>query len=167
MLTKEMVKDSMEAKWRKDQLKLYIVIPVIFLIFLAFFGLVAGLQYGDFGLSFEVTGIVILIFALVFLPFVLFALYKYVALFKNLNDYEVYEVCLDRPGTSYWYRGAIYYTVTFETKAGYKVSMDTKPLWSGGAFASFHLDDYNNKKIEIAYNESTEEMMVLGAKKRK
>ncbi len=162
MLTKDIVKNSMEAKWRKNQLKLYIVIPGIFLLFLAFVGLFAGLQHGDFALSFEVTGIVMLVFALMFLPFVLFSLYKYRSLFKNLNDYEIYEVRLDRPGTSYWYRGAIYYTVTFETRAGYRVSMDTKPLWSGGAFASFRLDDYNNKKIEIAYNQNMDEMMVLG-----
>lgn len=104
------------------------------------------------------------VWALCFLPFVLFYLHRYMKLFKNLNDYEIYEVRLDRPGTSYWYRGAIYYTVTFETKAGEKVSKDTKPLWSGGVFASFHLDDYNNKKINVAYNESTDEMMVLGVK---
>ena len=78
----------------------------------------------------------------------------------NIDDLA-YEVRLDHTGTSYWYRGAIYYTVTIETKAGYKVSADTKPLWSGGAFASFRLDDYNNKKIEIAYNQNTDEMMVL------
>lgn len=159
MLTKDIVKNSMEAKWRKEQLKLYIVIPGIFLLFLAFVGLFAGLQHGDFALSLEITGIVVLVFGLMFLPFVLFALYKYRALFQNLNDYEIYEVRLDHPGTSYWYRGAIYYTVTIETKAGYKV-----PLWYGGAFASFRLDEYNNKKIKIAYNEQTDEMMVLGDK---
>lgn len=162
MLTKEMVKESMEAKWRKDQLKLYLITTGFVVLFVAFFGMAAGLQHEDFGLSLKVTGIVILIFALMFLPFILFTLYKYLALFKNLNDYEIYEVCLDHPGTAYWYRGAIYYTVTFETKAGYKVSVDTKPLWSGGAFASFHLDDYNNKKIKAAYNEQTGDMMVLG-----
>ena len=164
MLTKDMVKSSMEAKWRMNQLKMYIAIPGIFLLFIAFVGVISGLQHGDFALSFEVTGIVMLVFALMFLPFVLFTLYKYRALFQNLNDYEIYEVRLDHPGTSYWYRGAIYYTVTIETKAGYKVSADTKPLWSGGAFASFRLDEYNNKKIRIAYNEQTDEMMVLGDK---
>lgn len=164
MITKDIVKSSMEAKWRMNQLKMYIAIPGIFLLFIAFVGVISGLQHGDFALSFEITGIVMLVFALMFLPFVLFALYKYRALFKNLNDYEIYEVRLDHPGTSYWYRGAIYYTVTIETKAGYRVSMDTKPLWSGGAFASFRLDEYNNKKIKIAYNEQTDKMMVLGDK---
>ena len=164
MLTKDMVKASMEAKWRKDQLKLYIVILGLFLLFIAFVGLVSGFEHGNFGLSFEITGILIMVFSLMFLPFALFALYKYLALFKNLDDYEIYDVRLDRPGTSYWYRGAIYYTVTIDTKAGYKVSVDTKPLWSGGAFASFHLDDYNNKQIKVAYNEQTDEMMVLGKK---
>ena len=137
------------------------MIPGIFLLFIFFAGLFFCLQHGDFALSFEITGIVMLVFALMFLPFVLFALYKYRSLFKNLNDYEIYEVCLDHPGTSYWYRGAIYYTVIIETKAGYRVSKDTKSLWSGGAFASFHLDDYNNKKIKVAYNQSADEMMVL------
>ena len=164
MITKDIVKSSMEAKWRMNQLKMYIAIPGIFLLFIAFVGVISGLHHGDFALSFEITGIVMLVFALMFLPFVLFALYKYRALFKNLNDYEIYEVRLDHPGTSYWYRGAIYYTVTIETKAGYRVSMDTKPLWSGGAFASFRLDEYNNKKIKIAYNEQTDKMMVLGDK---
>ena len=164
MLTKDMVAASMEAKWRKDQLKMYIVIPGIFLLFIGFVGVISGLQHGDFALSLEITGIVVLVFGLMFLPFVLFAMYKYRALFQNLNDYEIYEVRLDHPGTSYWYRGAIYYTVTIETKDGYRVSADTKPLWSGAMFASFRLDEYNNKKIRIAYNEQTDEMMVLGDK---
>lgn len=162
MLTKEIVKKSMEAKWRKNQMSMHGVIALIIFVVIFFSTLFAGLQHGDILLALEVSGIVILIYALLFGCFVLYYTYKYFSLFKDLEQYEVYEVILDKPSTSYLYRGAIYYTVSFETIKGERITQDTKPFWSSAIFASFQLEDYNNKKIKIAYNANTETMITLG-----
>ena len=162
MITKEMVKNSMEAKWRKDQIKMHGVIALFIFIFIFFGVMVSVMEHGDFLIALEVFGIVVLIYAVLFGVFVLYYAYKFFCLFKDLEQYEVYEVFLDKPSTSYLYRGAIYYTVSFETMKGEKITQDTKPFWSSGIFASFQLEDYNGKKIKIAYNANTETMITLG-----
>ena len=162
MLTKEMVKNSIEAKWRKNQMSLHGVIALIIFVVIFFSTLVAGLQHGDILLALEVSGIVILIYALLFGCFILYYAYKYFTLFKDLERYEIYEVILDKPSTSYLYRGAIYYTVSFTTNKKETITQDTKPFWSSAVFAAFQLEEYNNKKIEIAYNPETEIMITLG-----
>ena len=69
---------------------------------------------------------------------------------------------LDKPETSYFYRGAIYYTVSFTDKNGNSIVRDTHPLWSSGIFDPCQLADYNNKRVFVAYNENTDTLIVLG-----
>ena len=162
MLTKEEVKNALEAKWRKKQIILWTVAVGIWILFLFLVGLYTAFSVGDFLMSFEIVGLVSLCCLALFAPFILFYIYKYVKLFCNLSDYEVYEVMLDKPSTSYWYRGAIYYTVTVPLEQNRFVEVNTVPLWSSGAFASCSLEDYNNKKIRVAYDKGQGRLLVLG-----
>ena len=85
---------------------------------------------------------------------------NYLELFKDIDSYEKYEVILDKPNTSFNYRHSIYYTVSFTTKTGKKIIKDTAPIFSDwGNIASLH--DYNNKKVNIAYNEKNDTLIVL------
>ena len=156
------IKNAMEAKWRKKQIRIFIFAIGGWELFLCLAGLFCALTYGNFALSFEIVGLVAGVCLLIFAPFVLFYVYQYISLFRNRENFIVYEVVLDHPSTSYWYRGAVYYTVSFVTTQNIRVTADTKPLWSSGLFADFPLEEYNNQKIYVAYNDQTEMLIVLG-----
>ena len=86
--------------------------------------------------------------------------------FKDIDSYEKYEVILDKPNTSFNYRHSLYYTVSFTTKTGKKIIKDTAPIFSDwGNIASLH--DYNNKKVNIAYNEKNDTLIVLSKQNNK
>ena len=162
MLTKEMVKKSIEARWRKGQIRMYFIIFSFFEVLGLIIGVVFGMHTGEFHITFTIIGIILLVFCIVFLPFIFYFLYKYLKLFKYLEDYIIYEVTLDKPSTSFMYRGSVYYTITFITEANEKITRDTRPLWSSSILASFSLEEYNNKKVKIAYNENLDCLIVLG-----
>ena len=82
--------------------------------------------------------------------------------FTNSDQYKIYEVTLDSPVTSYFYRGAVYYRVTFEIEGNLKETKDTKPLWSDLFFSPNKLGDYNHKKVKIGYNKETDQLIVIG-----
>lgn len=165
MVTKEQIKNSMDAKWRLSQVKIYSAILGGILAFMLFVALFSALKHGDFSLSFEVSGICAAVFAVIFAPFPLYSLYRYRELFRNLDEYRVYTATLDHPSTSHLYRGAIYYTVTLRTPDGFTTQTDTKPLFHSGAFATFPLEDYNNKTVTIAYKESEDLLVILDMQK--
>ena len=165
MITKEQIKNSMDAKWRRSQIKIYSAILGGILVFMLFVALFSALKHGDFSLSFEVSGICAIVFAVIFAPFPLFSLYRYRELFRNLDEYRVYTATLDHPSTSHLYRGAIYYTVILRTPDGFTIQTDTKPLFSSGAFATFPLEEYNNQTATVAYKESEDLLVILDMQK--
>ncbi len=169
MLTKEHIQNSLEAKWRKSQIKTYFVIFAVFAVifFLAmFFGIaIEGFSVDNLLFCIEILGILYAVYAACLLPFVLFSWHKYRSLFKNLDAYTVYEVMLDEPATAPFYRGAIYYTVTIPLSSGKTVKIETKPLWSSGIFSSIQLADYNNKMIKVAYSESLDQLIIIEPRK--
>ncbi len=161
MLTKEQVKHSMEAKWRLHQARLYAILLAVILGFFLFAALSSLTLHGFSSKNIETAlfacGMAALIFFLAFAPFVLFYLYRYLSLFRDLETYIIHEVTLERPSTSYWYRGAVYYTVQIENQ-----NIDTLPLWSSGIFSQFSLAEYNNRTIKVAYSEALAKLIVLG-----
>ena len=164
MVTKEQIKTSMDAKWRLSQVKIYSAILGGILVFLLIVALFSALKHGDFSLSFEVSGICAIIFTIMFAPFPFYSLYRYRELFRNLDEYHIYTATLDQPSTSHLYRGAIYYTVTLHTADGFTIKADTKPLFSSGAFATFPLEEYNNKTVTVAYKENEDFLIILKKK---
>ena len=162
MLTKEIIKNSLDAKWRKRQMRIWLVITGIYIGVILFSALIAAAKHGDLFLSLQITGIYAVIMLLVIAPFLIYNIWCYYSLLKDPEEYEAYEVMLDKPETSYLYRGAIYYTVRFTDKNGNGIVRDTRPLWSSGIFDPCQLADYNNKKVFVAYRESTDTLIVLG-----
>jgi hypothetical protein len=162
MITKEIIKNSLDAKWRKRQMRIWIVVAGIYIGVFLLSALIASLKHGDFLLSLQITGIYAAIWLPIIAPFLIYNIWCYYSLLKNPEEYKVYEVMLDKPETSYMYRGAIYYKVSFTDGDGNLVSKDTRPLWSSGIFDPCQLADYNNKKVFVAYRESTDTLIVLG-----
>jgi len=165
MLTKEIIKAALDAKWHLHNLKVYGVVSLIYGVIMLFIAVFSSLMHGDFVLAISITGSVFLVFALALSPFVIYEFYRYKSLFKSIESYEQGEAKLDRPSTSYWVRGAIYYTVTFKTSSGETVTVDTRPMWSSSPFAQNQLDDYNNKTVNVAYDKDSDRLIVLELKK--
>ena len=92
----------------------------------------------------------------------MYNIYKYFSLFRDLGQYEIYEVVLDKPNVFLWINELIYYTVVFRASQDKLIKRDTKPFWSTAIFAPFHFADYINMTIKIAYNADTDTMIILG-----
>lgn len=162
MITKEKIKNSLDAKWRKKQINVWLFVLGAYAFVFIFAALVATAKHGDFLLSLQISGLCAAVSLPVFLPFLAYNLWKYFSLFCGLDEYNVYEVMLDKPETSFMYRGAIYYTVRFTDKNGNSIVKDTRPLWSSGVFEPCQLSDYNNQRVLVAYKQSTDTLVVLG-----
>ncbi len=165
MLTKEQIENSLEAKWRTRQVYTYagiFGITVIITLFMELFALMLhGFSKENLSIVLDTFFPVISIFFVVFLPFGIYCQTQYMALFKSLETYTVHEVLLDKPSTAYFYRGAIYYTVSMDIGSR-TVKAETKPLFTSGLLSSFPLEEYNNKKIKVAYSETLDKLIVLG-----
>ena len=159
-LTKDDIKKSLDAKWRKKHFLMFLIIYVIASLLLFF-----GVHFYPSNQQVIVDsnlplGLAEIFMFLVFGSFALYYLVRYILLFKDIDSYEKYAVILDKPNTSFNYRHSIYYTVSFTTKKGKKIIKDTAPIFSDwGNVASLH--DYNNKKVNIAYNEKNDTLIVL------
>ena len=160
MITKEQVKNSLEAKWRLHQAKVYLALWGVVTAVMFFISLCYAAAEGMLDAGLWATGIMALVYGVVFLPFVAFSYWKYLQIIRNWEKYEVHTVMLDQPGTSYMYKRSVYYTVKFQAKDGAFVTADTKPLWSSAAFAFCRLEEYNNKKIRILYDPEADAVVV-------
>ena len=160
MLTKKMVKNSLEAIWWKRMIKLDVFLLVLV------FGVPFLLQFfekGDISLSLTATfSSVASMFVLIVSCILLYFVYRYNVLFMNLKEYEIYEVNLNHPHIARSPRGSVYYTLYFTTVDNQHLSIDTRPMWSSFPFFCFDFEEYNNKKIKIAYNSDTERLIILG-----
>ena len=165
MITKETIKNSLNAKWHLHNLSTYSIVGLVYGAVMLFIAIFAALMHGDFILAISITGGIFLFFALAISPFVIYEAHRYRSLFESIDKYEIFEARLDRPSTSYWVRGAIYYTVTFKTSDGETVTADTRPMWSSAPLARNQLSDYNNKTVTLAYDKENDRLVVLDLKK--
>lgn len=165
-VTKEMIKTSLDARWRKRHIYLMLGI-CIFISIILIISIIVAIAGSDLPkknkmeIIFGYIGFGELTLMLLFGGVLIYYVYRYFRLFKNIEKYEIYEVKLDKPNTSYNYRNSVYYTVSFMTNSGRRVTMDTNPVFS--TFSSYSsLDEYNNKIVKVAYNEETYTLVVLG-----
>lgn len=155
MVTKEMIKNSMEAKWRRRFVVMFVILIAICVPFI----------WGTVGND-ESLADMIKIVGVPMIPLFLILLYetmRYFVLFLHRDSYEIYEVLLDRPTTSLLYRGCVYFTVDIDTKSGMGIFRKTKPIWSDYPFSKFKAWEYMNSKIHIAYDEERDKMIILGS----
>lgn len=159
MVTKERIQNSLEYKWRLRQVKVYLAIWGVMLVFALMGGIVSVGKLGSVQDGLFVFFAVTALYSLILLPLAIYPLVQIRFLVKRAERCSVHTVKLDRPGTSHMYRGAVYYTVSFTDRGEYFVR-DTKPLWSSNSI-DFPLDEYNNKEVKILYDRDSDQVFVL------
>ena len=95
------------------------------------------------------VGYMTLLYGIIFLPFVLYNLYRYWELVANYQKYTVHSVVLSQPHTSMLYKNSVYFTVVIEGRA----AADTSPLFSDSWLSVFTLDEYAGKTVRVLYDE--------------
>lgn len=152
-MDKETVKSGMECRWRMRQVKtygsLFLIIPLFTLLIAIFTA--TGTTF-DSTTVWEVIGWTIgymtILYGIIFLPFVLYSLYRYWELVINYQKCAAHTVVLSQPHISMLYKNAVYFTVSI---AGHGTA-DTSPLFSDSWFSIFPLDEYAGKSVRVLYD---------------
>ncbi len=160
--TKEEIKESVEYKWRKNQLKIGLfswgVFCIISLIVSFFIVLPKNIDHISVGLI--IWGIWNAILVVIISPFMIYVCCKMNYLLKNYSSFSSYEVILDNFNMSYLYKGAIYYSVKINIEGNYKI-VDTNPYFSNSLFSEISLQDLNNKKVVGLYDDKLYKFYVI------
>ncbi|MCH5160351.1 MAG: hypothetical protein J1F66_05880 [Clostridiales bacterium] len=155
--TVDEIKKSVEYQWRKWQIKLLLWSLLIIGIFTFFVFIIVFNIISNFDLQFLGLGIIVWLYSmvvcgLIFLPLGIFDYVKMRYLLKNYQKFNSYEVVLDNVTTSYWLRGAVYYTVIINDN-GLSKKARTNPYFSSHFLSKYSLQDYNNKKVVGLFDE--------------
>lgn len=98
----------------------------------------------------------VLVYFFLFLPLLVYALYRVVILFVHIDRYVFSEAVLDKPHQSG--RNGMYFTVTLRDRYGREFQADTRAIFSTG---DPNFEDYLNQRVLIGYNEETECVVVI------
>lgn len=159
MVTREDVKNAMEYRWRGSQWKLYIAVWAVISVVSPVIGLVNGSAPEDLV---GTAGILAAMYFAFLMPFAGYALWRQWEMLRRCEHYQRYQVKLCNPVTSWVYKGAVGYRVVFRTEDGETVVRETKPLFSSRALATFQLEDYNNKTVDIFYDSEKDRVILAG-----
>ena len=157
------IKNSVEYQWRKWQLKVLLLSLLIVGVFTLFVLIIVFISNG--AIEFIGIGIKAWLFCmgicvLAFLPFCLFDYGKMRYLLKNYKRFNSYEAVLDNVSTSYWYRGALYYTVTINDN-GLPKKVRTNPCFTSHFLSKFRPEDFNNKKVVGLFDEDSGKFYII------
>lgn len=143
-------------------IKIYMAIWGVIAVFslLVTFFVTVGVDSRLRVIAFVDCGVVVVIFGLFFGVFALYDYSKARSFVRHYKNFKQYEVVLDSPETSYWYRGAIYYNVRIKDD-NTSVLARTNACFSGMLFSKFTLEDYNNKKVVGLLDPESERFYVV------
>ncbi|MDE6407297.1 MAG: hypothetical protein K2K48_07225 [Anaeroplasmataceae bacterium] len=172
MYNEEELKQCLECRWRKRQVKFHLgllaFLVALSMLFALIVFVVEATKYEDIGVVAAISFLTALGFdgvvLCVLLPFIIYELHEYKKILRFSSHAVLYKVFLNQPNVSFNYRSCVYYTVSFNTEDRKHISANTRPMWSSYAFLSFPLDEYNNKEVEILYNQIEDKVIVLGLK---
>lgn len=156
MVTKEMIENSIEATLRKRNLRFLLIGFAV--LFFVYFGIL--LICGPLPKIIWISTLIS--YLCVCGGFISYQWIRYRILFLHREEYELYEVMLDRPTSSYFNQGYVYFTVMIETNSGMKVFRNTKSLWCDYFWSKYKAWEYMNGKVWIAYDEERDRLVVLG-----
>ena len=106
--------------------------------------------------------IIITMLVICALPFLIFCLWLTVQTFRKAEDYIFCTATLSNPMGGR-FRDSIKFRVLLEDADGYKFVADTHSIFSTHKdFSGLGFEDYVNQKVTIAYNEETENVVVIG-----
>lgn len=162
MVTKEILKNSIEVRWRKYQKNIYLIVGCVIAFFIMLL-LISNVFLESFSPDvFGITCLSLLPLFLVFTPFFIYYQVAYNKACAVLEDYEIYETVLDHPSPSYMYKHSFYYTITFITKECKTVSIETPGMFGNGILGPNSIEEYNNQKVYVAYSNKYDKTIILG-----
>jgi len=149
----EKLKKSVELKFALGMLALYAGITLV----------CGALIAVAVGVSADSSGLVmpILVLLLIPVPMACFYLYRIFMIFYQIQDYTFSEVVLDRPHSGLT-RGMMCFTLEVKNRNGVAVQAQTHEIFVLQGIMEPSFDDYVNQKVLIAYNETTEYVVVVG-----
>lgn len=98
---------------------------------------------------------------LVIVPFWCWYSWRIWKIFKDPGDYVFCKVILSQPHSGK-IRGAFYFTVVLETEEQGRFVANTASIFQSHGWLGPLLEDYVNHEVTIAYNLSTEQVVVIG-----
>ena len=159
------IKNSVEYQWRKWQIRVLLLSLLIVGVITFFIIIIVFTSVSNADIKFIGIGILAWLFSmgvcvLIFLPICLFYYGKMRYLLKNYKRFNAYETVLDNVSTSYWYRGAVYYTVMINDNGLYK-RVRTNPCFSSHFISKFSPEDFNNQKVVGLFDEETDRFYII------
>ncbi len=103
----------------------------------------------------------VMITLLVFLPFTAFYIYRIIIIFRKPEEYIFRKVTLKQPHSGDM-RGTFYFSILLETEERGWFAADTASIFMGHGLQGPYLEDYVNREVTVAYNRSTEQVVVIG-----
>ena len=160
--TLENIKQSVYYQWRMHHIKTYMAIWGVIAVFslLVTFFVTVGVDSRLRVIAFVDWSVVVVIWGLFLGVFALYDYSKARSFVRRYKNFKQHEAVLCNPGTSYWYRGAIYYNVIIED-GNTSVVARTNACFSGILFSKFKLEDYNNKRVLGLLDPDTERFYIV------
>lgn len=107
----------------------------------------------------DVSGAGVLL-ALMLAGILIFYIWRTISIFRHPEGYILAECTLAQP--HFKYRGAYYFTISFPLPNGEAEILDTHAIFGGGSLDWAAMEEYVNKTVWIAYNPSTDMVVVIG-----
>lgn len=99
---------------------------------------------------------------LIMLVYLLYIIFCWLRIFLYIDQYVFREVVLDRPHiqSNGRHSATVRFTVTLTDRYGKEIERDTDAMFSSNSVPV--LEEYNNKKVLVGYNEKTDRLIVIG-----
>lgn len=106
-------------------------------------------------------GFMIIMSAVVVLPFFLFYLIRMIRILLHAEEYIFCETELTKPHTSFNHR-MFYFSVVIRNEEGKVFMTDTHAIFSARSLFCLQMEDYVNRAVTVAYNKVTGMVVVIG-----
>lgn len=102
-----------------------------------------------------------IIFVILFLPLLIFYLYRVFRVLHRREGYIFCKVALDQPNYHFWHK-TYSFTVTLEHPEISRRSRQTQPIFMPYGVFEPLLVDYVNQTVTVGYNPETDTVVVIG-----
>jgi len=152
---KQLLRNSLDMAVLRRDLFLVLLVDAICLVIFAF-------PAGGF-LSREFLLVAALICGITVIPVLIYTITVAMKIFRQPEGYVIGRCKLSQPHQCHLSRGAMYFTIVLEDPGdGGKYILNTRPIFASYGIAGPLLEDYINKTVEVAYNEDTGSVVVIG-----
>ena len=162
MVTREQIENSLDARSYQESIRLLRLFILGGIILLPIVALLLGLVAQDFIFSFLLVGSMGGLYILSMLGIFLYQTVQYKRLFEKISHYETHTVIFNRPCTPFGRYQVIPYIVKFKLTSGQYIQRETRKLFLIAGKNPPQAADYTNKSVQIAYNPTTKQLVILG-----